>query len=266
QKKSKLLMTEPDTQSEQSQGGPKVICTGLMRTGTNSQMKALERLLNGRCYHMQVIMSERRDHFKLWHRAATQGLTKELADQIFDGFVAAADFPTAMFYAELAQIYPEAKFILSLRDPKRWSNSMKLTIGRVYRAVGRMLPLTRWLWDLSYFQLLHDAIFQSRFVFNFDMTEAEMTAAFERHAEAVQRTIPKDRLLIYRVTDGWEPLCSYLGVPVPDRPFPHIKDTNEFVFFAHFIDMASVTTNLAVCSVAGAIVWFGLKFALRRFV
>ena len=51
---------------------------------------------------------------------------------------------------------------------------------------------------------------------------------FEGHIEEVRRTIPSRRLLVYRVTDGWEPVCAFLGRAVPDAAFPDVNSTDEF--------------------------------------
>ncbi len=53
-------------------------------------------------------------------------------------------------------------------------------------------------------------------------------ARFERHNEAVKRTVPADKLLVYEVGQGWEPLCEFLEVPVPDTPFPRSNDRQAF--------------------------------------
>ena len=51
---------------------------------------------------------------------------------------------------------------------------------------------------------------------------------FEQHNQAVRDHVPAERLLEFQVTDGWEPLCKFLDVPVPDTPFPHLNDSAEF--------------------------------------
>jgi sulfotransferase family protein len=61
-----------------------------------------------------------------------------------------------------------------------------------------------------------------------DTDSESMKRAFERFNEEVQETVPADRLLVWSVSDGWDPLCSFLGVPVPDTPFPHLNDSKEF--------------------------------------
>lgn len=52
---------------------------------------------------------------------------------------------------------------------------------------------------------------------------------FIEHNEEVKRTVPADKLLVFEVKQGWEPLCEFLGVPVPDEPFPHVNDTQSFM-------------------------------------
>ena len=53
-------------------------------------------------------------------------------------------------------------------------------------------------------------------------------AAFERHNAEVRREVPAARLLEWRASDGWEPLCKALRVPVPAEPLPHVNSSEEF--------------------------------------
>jgi hypothetical protein len=57
---------------------------------------------------------------------------------------------------------------------------------------------------------------------------AHAIETFERHTEEVRQGVPAERLLVFEVGQGWEPLCAHLGVPVPDEPFPHLNDTASF--------------------------------------
>ena len=50
----------------------------------------------------------------------------------------------------------------------------------------------------------------------------------DRHNEEVQRIVPAERLLVWSVADGWEPLCEFLELPVPDQPFPRVNDSKQF--------------------------------------
>ena len=52
-------------------------------------------------------------------------------------------------------------------------------------------------------------------------------AAFEKHNEEVKRTVPKERLLVIEPGSGWQPLCEFLGVPVPNEPYPSTNSREE---------------------------------------
>ena len=135
-----------------------------------------------------------------------------------DGYVAQVDWPGASFWPELSRAYPEALVILSVRDPDAWYTSCSNTIfGGIRMAVeggdALMAAMVRLLGD--------------RFSDRIEDREA-MIAAFHRHNEAVRAGVPVDRLIEWSVSDGWEPLCGRLGVPVPDQPFPHVNTTAEF--------------------------------------
>jgi Sulfotransferase domain len=81
----------------------------------------------------------------------------------------------------------------------------------------------------GYLELMKQMWRQSGLISNAADTDSEsMKRAFERFNEEVQETVPADRLLVWSVSDGWDPLCSFLGVPVPDTPFPHLNDSKEF--------------------------------------
>ena len=53
-------------------------------------------------------------------------------------------------------------------------------------------------------------------------------AVFRAHTEEVRRTIAPERLLVYDVAEGWEPLCEFLGVAMPETSFPRINSTQDF--------------------------------------
>ncbi|PAA66972.1 hypothetical protein BOX15_Mlig024016g2, partial [Macrostomum lignano] len=129
--------------------------------------------------HMEVIAKERRNDLKLWYQAAKGGLTKELAEKILGDFRASTDFPAAHFYPELMKIYPNAKFVLSIRDPKRWVVSVRSTIAEL-RSVQLKIPKpVDWLLGMSSSVPVIDLILEQRLGFRFDMSEQEMIAAYE---------------------------------------------------------------------------------------
>lgn len=201
-----------------------VIGAGLGRTGTNSLAVALEQLGVGRCYRWSVLQRRPRD-IRRWLDIVRGGPADW--DQLYAGFKATVDWPGCLFYRELAAHYPQAKVILSVRDPEAWYASARRTI---YRAIEET---PRWAVRLApgavrrYAELIETAVWQGTFEGRF-ADKAAAIAAFERHNAAVIASIPPERLLVFDVREGWEPLCRFLGVPVPDRPFPRLNDGASF--------------------------------------
>jgi hypothetical protein len=201
----------------------KIIGAGLGRTGTMSLKVALEELGFVKCYHMVEVLA-RLDDARTWN-AAARGEPVDW-DRLFDGYQATVDFPGCMFYRELAEKYAEAKVILTVRDCERWYDSVAQTIYFARKAfpkwAGVLNPRMRDFQRMI--GRIWDGMFQGRFE-----DRAFAIDAFNRHNEQVRRDLPADRLLVYEVSQGWGPLCAFLGVPVPEgKPFPHLNDAAEF--------------------------------------
>jgi hypothetical protein len=195
-----------------------VIGAGVGRTGTLSLKLALERLGFGPCYHTREVFEHLDAHVPLWDRAA-RGESVDW-DALFHGYTSSVDFPSSAFYRELADHYPSAKVVLTVRDPERWFQSFSDTIRR---------PLTEPLPDhlAAWGAMTNRAIIERVFLGN-ALDKAHVIARYQHHNEEVQRVISPDRLLVYQVSQGWEPLCEFLGVPIPDEPFPKTNTTDEF--------------------------------------
>jgi hypothetical protein len=185
----------------------------------------------GPCYHMyDVIADARRVH--QWLDLARGG-TPDWAS-VFDGYQSAVDWPVAAYWRELAAAYPRAKLILTVRDPDSWYDSARATIFKqsidAPRGLAR-LPL-RLIEAVSpdfraFLAMDRETI--ERSLFEDRLADREyMIAAFRRHIDEVQAAFPADRLLTYRVGEGWEPLCEFLGVPVPDQPYPRDNSSADF--------------------------------------
>jgi hypothetical protein len=194
--------------------GLRVIGAGLGRTGTMSLKFALERLLGGPCYHM--IEVRRHDgHIDAW-RLAALGEPPDWHG-MFDGYVAAVDWPMAPFWRPLAEAFPDAIILHSTRsDAATWFDSAASTIFRSPSHVPD-----------SPFEDMWQAVAAMTFDGPYDDREVAI-AGYERHNADVVATAPPDRLVRYRPGDGWEPLCSALDLAVPDEPFPHTNTTAEF--------------------------------------
>jgi hypothetical protein len=202
----------------------KIIGAGLGRTGTLSLKVALEQLGFARCYHMTEILTHP-EHVPVWD-AAARGQPVDW-ETLFQGYQATVDWPGCNFYQDYLRLYPEAKVILTVRDPERWYESARQTIYYVRRAVPGWLTVVRP--RMGGFQRMIDRLiwvgmFHGRFE-----DRGYAIEVFRRHNEEVKRMVPDDRLLIYEVSQGWGPLCAFLGVPVPEgQPFPHVNDAAEF--------------------------------------
>lgn len=195
----------------------RVVGAGLGRTGTHSLKLALEQLLGGPCYHMVEVFGHP-EHVPVWHDAALGKPTDW--DKLFEGYVATVDWPGASVWKDIADHYPDAIVLLSVRQSAdAWWKSAHDTIfeGISRGAVAQENP--------AWFEMIQ-AMFTT---FTTDwQNEDAAKAAYEAHNANVRATVPPKRLVDYTAGDGWEPLCKALGVPVPDAPFPHVNSTADF--------------------------------------
>jgi len=208
-----------------------VVGAGYGRTGTSSLRDALEKLLGGKCYHMRDVF-QHPEHVQFWERTMTKhGGAKGVSDsewkEFFGDYVACCDLPVSTFYEHLARIYPEAKIILTTRDADSWYRSCMDTIAPEF---DTPFPknLLFWLSGMSNFAgMCTDLTIQD--FGTCDWSDAElMKKQFVARNERVKATIPADRLLVFEAKEGWEPLCKFLNLPIPDEPYPRVNDTKEF--------------------------------------
>lgn len=200
--------------------GLQVIGAGFGRTGTNSLKLALEQLGFGPCHHM-FELGDHPEQLGFW-QAAARGETPDW-DAVFAGYAAQVDWPGARYWRELAEHFPEAKVILSVRSEDAWFDSVQSTIYPFMRDRA-----THGSEDMrARGEMAYETIVQQIFHGRMDDRD-HATAVFRRHVEEVQSTIPPDRLLTYRVAEGWAPLCRFLGVALPATPFPRANTTEAF--------------------------------------
>ena len=197
--------------------GLKVIGAGFGRTGTGSLKAALEELGIGKCYHMSEVVKNF-GHMRKWVDII-ENSNADWAD-LFEGYQAAVDWPAAVYYKALMVAYPDAKVILTVRDPERWHESVMNTIYQLSTKFSRFVrfipPLNR------FFKALEKALWVGTFN-NRLVEKAYAVEVFKDHIEEVKRTVPVDRLLIFESGQGWEPLCEFLDLPIPDTPYPHVN-------------------------------------------
>lgn len=188
-----------------------VIGAGFGRTGTDSMKRALEELGFGPTHHMREVLADPAAIAR-W-RAIAAGARPDW-DEVFTGWRSTVDWPSALFWRELAGYYPEAKVILTVRDPASWYTSFSATI-QPHVVTGDPESIGC--------RLIGERVFGGR-----ADDRAHAIAVYERNNAEVQAAIPAERLLVFRLGEGWEKLCPFLGVPVPDTPFPHVNTAAEF--------------------------------------
>jgi Sulfotransferase domain len=193
----------------------KVIGAGFMRTGTLSMQAALTTL-GLPCYHMQTVLQVD-GHVDAWlaHVEASKPMDWRA---LFEAFEATVDTPGCWFYKEILQAFPEAKVILTVRDAQAWFESFEALCESVepYRQAAKESL------ELRKVVRLVDTLFDRMFAGS--RARADCMAVFERHNAEVLEHVTADRLLVFDVSEGWEPLCRFLECPVPAaQPFPHLN-------------------------------------------
>jgi hypothetical protein len=188
-----------------------IIGAGFGRTGTMSLKAALEQM-GYPCYHMVECFPQGPEHWKLWEQV---GSNSPDWDALFEGFTATVDFPACTSYAPLAEHYPDAKVVLTVRDPERWFTSVQSTIFD--KEWIDFLPGTE---AGSYMKVTINDYFDGQM-----HDRDHLIRRFNEHIAEVKERIEPERLLVFEVADGWEPLCQFLELPAPTTDFPHVNDT-----------------------------------------
>ncbi len=208
----------------------KVIGAGNGRTGTVSMKLALEELGFGPTYHMYELF-ENPERIHYWQEAYKTRTTDW--DAVFEGYQSTVDYPGFLLYKEIYDYYPGSKVVLTTRDPESWYESASQTIFTASPNIWQKLKiLTKLPFSKRMRQLmpvfaqvdyLWDVVFEGRL-----KDKDYMIKAFIDFEEKVKESIPDDDLLVFHIGDGWQPLCDFLGVPIPSRPFPKANERNKF--------------------------------------
>lgn len=220
-------MTAPNASSTPdsvSSRGLRVIGAGMGRTGTASLKRALETLGFGPCHHMDEVVKHPAE-VPTWE-AAARGKKPDWAS-FMAPWGSAVDFPAALYYRELMTTFPDAKVILTVREPKSWYQSVGETIHPALtrfpnRVISPFLPYVSGPGRVMAKTSFHTDVLE-RFA-----ERDHVLGKFAEWNEEVKRVVPAERLLVFEAKDGWEPLCKFLGVPVPSEPYPRVNDSAEF--------------------------------------
>lgn len=210
----------------------KIIGAGLPRTGTNTLKESLEKLGYKKTYHMKELLVHP-ENLQYWQTLKETGTTNW--DQLYNGYQATVDFPAYPWYKEHMKQYPDAKVILTVRPFDKWHSSVFSTIWQAgpqnlpekLKMIAKLIMNPRLRKVISCVKLAKEMIFKVHFQGKFeDKIEAEKI--FNQHIENVKAHVPADKLLIFDVSEGWGPLCKFLGVPEPNEPIPHLNKKENF--------------------------------------
>jgi len=191
--------------------GLKVIGAGFGRTGTDSMREALTMLGFGPCHHMFEI-NKNDEQRRLW-RALAKGAPPDW-ERLFQGYQSCVDWPSAFYWRQLIEVYPEAKVILTYRSPESWWESFEQTIlaGMTRMTDRESVVIT----------LIADQVFGGR-----PDDRSHAMAVYAANVKDVMETAPPGRLLVHRLGDGWPTLCAHLGVAQPSEPYPARNSKGE---------------------------------------
>jgi hypothetical protein len=237
-----------------------IIGSGFGRTGTRSTKDALEVLGFGPCYHMEEVIKRPR-HARAWLDRA-EGRRVDWHD-LFDGWGSTVDFPASVLWEELLEAFPDAKVLHTVRDPQDWWESTVETIAtsgeRVDPWLRRTVPAVDTPFRLNEL-LVWEGVFDGRI-----RDRDHAVSVYEAWTEHVVQTVPADRLLVFDVSDGWEPLCAFLGVPVPDVPYPRRNDRAEMRRVLRALELGSRVVRIgALAAPVGAALAVSRRRARRR--
>ncbi|KAH8922274.1 hypothetical protein BT69DRAFT_1320288 [Atractiella rhizophila] len=204
------------------------------RTGTLSLKAALEILGFGPVHHMAVLLRDARRGQDIVNGIRvlriSDGDFVEPLLAAYQGYQAAVDEPTGTLvpYLLKGKGMEDVKVILTTREEEKWWESFQSTIGWLLKHVGLWVLLTWWFPTLVY-QLrafaegarAHSQIGKHMYT--------RSSSIREYKDKILSLPIKPENLLVYNIEEGWKPLCHFLGVPIPDQPFPRLNEQEGFV-------------------------------------
>ena len=196
----------------------KILGAGFSRTGTSSLKRALEILELGPCYHMHEVFLNP-ENPKAWTEAMTNTANWQ---ELFRGYQSAVDAPTCHFWQQIHDAFQSSKVILTERDPDEWYESYYSTIFQVLSNPSLMASSARATLEMVR-KLELDHIFTGRFE-----DKAHAITIYTQHNQQVKNTLSSENLLVFNVSDGWEPLCTFLDIDIPDVDFPYRNSQAQF--------------------------------------
>ncbi|KAJ5182528.1 hypothetical protein N7492_000144 [Penicillium capsulatum] len=257
----RLIDQEPFIQDQEPL---KIVVAGLSRTGTASLYLALQEL-GYTPWHMCEPIDDPRRMYNQWMEAMDCGFRgngraydRADFDRLRGKYDALLDIPACLFWEDFHQLYPDVKIILTTRSVDSWFRSIHSTIvpwlEKTSLNVLQFVEPRRLRPEMRMVKTAYQV-----FCNNDYGTRAK--ERFLEHNARVRKGVDPHRFLELRLGDGWEPLCVFLGVPVPSVPYPQINNTNEFNRRANEADAALLAelrpwlAGMIVVLAAGLWIW-----------
>ncbi|CAG8954636.1 hypothetical protein HYFRA_00004556 [Hymenoscyphus fraxineus] len=238
-----------------------VLCLGL------SPMYTALNKLGYRSYHMLEApkpYNKRYRHINCWREALNfkvhgigQKYSPEDFDKLLQEYSAVTDMPCVNFAAELVAAFPNAKVVLTQREPSSWVKSVETSI---YSILGwRIWPFLIWL-DPEGLGALHDCLQLglADWTSPKPWTDRNALARYmPDHIKHIRSLIAPENLLEFHPRDGWEPLCKFLGkASVPDEPFPYVNQgSNAANIVKVGVTLKLIKMSMPYILVIGVAIW-----------
>ncbi|HJO93729.1 MAG TPA: sulfotransferase [Victivallales bacterium] len=194
----------------------RLVGAALPRTGTVSIKTALKIIGFGNCYKMEELFQKPKD-LPYW-LSVFEGNDIPFS-QLLNNYDAILDLPGCLVIDKLINYYPNAKVILTIRNPEEWYNSIINTIyPTVYMPVHNNIPIFEFIRKYFFDEFLKNSI----------KDKDKVIKVCEDYYNKVRDIVPRKNLLEYNVTEGWKPLCEFLGYDIPQEVFPYKNTKKDF--------------------------------------
>ena len=220
-----------------------VIGAGFGRTSTNSLKLALEILYDAPCYHMKEVAPNGTKHMMYWDKMADGLVDEPNFSEVDFGtkYRCSVDFPASPHWKQQLKAFPDAKVILTdhPKGSEGWYNSCCRTIFNFQpdfpdSPFGVRVALWFGVRGRGFDRMVKKTI--SRNLFNYNFSKDNAISVYESWIEQVKRECPPEKLLVFKATDGWKPLCEFLEKPIPDTPYPNCNDSESFQARVRFMN------------------------------
>jgi len=201
----------------------KVIVAAFSKCGTKTMAQALRDL--------DMVVYDAMENYEYlssdWLKVFKTGGTVEDFKRMYAEVDACTDIPSCYFWEEIHEAFPDAKIVFLQRENEEiWWESMK---KQMLSANGFFLNLLK-LFSPTFAHLNWYSVKMNKVIFGYNthsyfgdlkINEQLIRMTYRQHNSYVLEKAPKDKLLVMDIKQGWGPLCDFLGVPVPDKPWPH---------------------------------------------